>query len=409
MSTDQTNDNLLSTLKDAIVQNFNIILTNGNYDKQFEFNQISKILDILLIKIAVLKDKTTEGYASGKKYFGKFVLCNYKFIKENFILGNDFDNKFLEQFEDGPNKSWNLLHLTVLSYLSLLKQTQINDLTINYRGMIDKLVDQIELNKSESDSDSDSEQESDPDLKQESDEEPNTDLSINKNIEQFDPSSLFDSFKEQMPATQNTPNIIKNLMGDIKNILQSSTNETSNTKNIIDMGRDLSAKYQNLIESGSMDIGELLTSVVGLMSDPDTIAKEFGDLDTSKLPNPSNILSELSSDPSLKEEMKGMASKMMSGMDGMDGFSDMASKMMSGMGGMGDMGDMGDMASKMMSGMGGMSGIGDMASKMMSSMFKNNTSDSSAPKTVQELEKEIERMMLEVESADNSNNLIKEE
>ena len=85
MSTDQTNDNLLSTLKDAIVQNFNIILTNGNYDKQFEFNQISKILDILLIKIAVLKDKTTEGYASGKKYFGKFVLCNYKFIKDLHI------------------------------------------------------------------------------------------------------------------------------------------------------------------------------------------------------------------------------------------------------------------------------------------------------------------------------------
>jgi len=341
---------------DAIQTNFNQLLKNSNIDIELEFDDISEILDSLMSKVNVIKDKKKSQYEKCKKRFSKFLNYNTEFLKDNLVLGTKLESSgkvFFEQFEDAPNDNWNTFHVIIVSYISYLKQTN-DDKTLNYHGMIDKLMEKIEEFSAESDRDiSDSESES------------------GENNE-MDPQELLSSLQNKLPTTEKAPTVVKGLLSDIKGMLNS--NDNMNSKSIVDITRDLSSKYQTMIESGDVDINDLLSGVIGLLNDPDTINSEFEDIDSSKLPDPSQIISEMSNDPSLKQAM-GM------------------------LGGIGNKGGIPNM---------GM--LGSMMSSMMNSGLtlpnegkpSNNILDQNAPQTLNELEKEIERMMREVELAEQA-------
>lgn len=103
-----------------------------------------------------------------------------------------------------------------------------------------------------------------------------------------------------------------------------------------------------MIQNGDVDMSDLLSGVMGLLNNPDSLNEEFGDIDASKLPDPNSIISDMTNDPSFKDAMN-----MMSGENG---------------------GVFGAMMSSMMNG-------------------KSDTDN----KSVVDLEKEIEQMMREVQ------------
>jgi hypothetical protein len=188
---------------------------------------------------------------------------------------------------------------------------------------------------------------------------------------------------------------MKNLLGDIKGML--SDGSELDSKNIVDISKNLSDKYQTMIDSGEVKINDLLGGVFDLLSNPDTINNEFTNFDATNLPNPSSVLQEMTNDPNLKD-MMAMMGKNNTNSTAMPDLS-MLSSMMSGLGNAksgdkkkgkkgGQMPDL-SMLSSLMSG--------------MSSLSNPNADkiDNNAPSTISDLEKEIERMLNEVNVVEN--------
>jgi hypothetical protein len=92
---------------------------------------------------------------------------------------------------------------------------------------------------------------------------------------------MLNELKKSIPKTEKAPTVVNGLLGDIKSMLL--TNDNVNEKNIIDISKDLSSKYQNMIENGDIDIGDLLSGVIGLLNDPSSLDGQFDDVDSSKL------------------------------------------------------------------------------------------------------------------------------
>lgn len=355
---DFTNNDLCMKLADAIVSNLNKLFEQCNVSYEIDFENASKLLDNYLAHFYVQKDKSSELYEKSKKSFSKILSCNYNFIKDKLDLStidlnDEQKSNFIELFEDGPNKHWTTFLFILMSYISFVKQSN-KDPNINYSGMIDKLMKKIEeYNESE---------ETD-EYETESNAETNDLASA---MEQFEldtnPQELLNQLKQQMPAkNDNSSNVMKGLLGDIKGMLSGGQN--LDTQNIMDLSKNLSVKYQDMIENGSVNITDLFSGVMDLLNNPDAIGEEFGDINTDNLPNPNDLINQMSSDPNLKQAMAMMGNMGAGPSNGQ-------------MGGL-NMGMLGAMMSGMMGG-------------------SQEAVDPNAPKTVQELEKEIERLMTEM-------------
>jgi len=384
-----TNNDLCIKLADAVVTNFNNLFNESEIKYEIDFENASKILDNFLVYFYVKKDKADLTYEKSKKYFTKFLSYNYNFIKDKLNLSeiglNDEQiEKFIELFEDGPSKNWNIFHFIIVSYLSFTKQSN-KDPTINYSGMIDKLMKKIEefneTNLSDDDTDDNEYDDDGEEYGGESFQE-----MIKKFTEETNSQELLNQLKEQMPpVNENSSNVMKGLLGDIKGML-SGGGQNMDTQNILDLSKNLSNKYQDMIEKGVVNITDLFSGVIDLLNDPDAIGDEFNDFDPEHLPNPNDLISQMSNDPSLKEAMSMMGSM---------GFGP-ASSTSAG-------------TSTTNQGKGPMAGLnmgmlGSLMSGMMGGAAKT-AEDPNAPKTVQELEKEIERLMTELQDADPEENV----
>lgn len=318
MSEDEFNDKLINT----VIDNFNMICENSNIEKKYNFDEIKEVFDNIISKILVIKNKQDIEYQNTKKSFSKLLNCNYKFICENINL----DIKILETFEDSSNNNWNLLFITIISILSFTKNINDNQ-NINYKGMIDKLMNKI----IETNDFSDTEKES-------------------KNIEIINEN--------------NSQSVVKNLLSDIKTMIKSDN--ISNSKDLLNMSKNISSKYQNMIESGSINPTELIGSLLGLLKNPNSLNEEFKDINISNLPDPNSLLEEIAEDSNLKNAMKTM------------------------------LGNNNDLMSNFMNN-NNENIIGSLGSSLMSNFMDNNINNSTnIPKSSNELDKEIERLLKEV-------------
>lgn len=354
-NTNLSNNELCVKLATVVVSNLNELLDTVDINVELDFENASKLLDNLLLHIYVIKDKTSDSYEKSKKNFSKLLSCNYKLIKEKFNLSEIITDKeqqsdFFELFEDGPNKHWIKFLFIIVSYLSFTKQSN-KDPNINYSGMIDKLSNKIEeYNDLENSDSSELCDESDND-----NEDTNELFTLNDNAQ-----NLLNQLRENVPSsTLESTNVMKSLLGDIKGMLSSGNN--IETQNILDFSKNLSDKYQNMIEKGEVNIADIFTGVIDLLNDPNAIGDEFDDINTDNLPNPNDLIQQMSSDSTLKEAMS------MIGNMGLNG-----------------------------------SGInGGMLDAMISGLM-GNQNDPNAPQTIHGLEKEIERMMNELQENENN-------
>ena len=249
----------------AIVENLNSLTVNAKINKSFtelDFLEIEQIFKPLLDKISIPKDKQSDDYSKNKNNFNELLLCKTELLHFD---GVNSDN-FINLFGDELNENWNSLYVILISYYSILKlDKEKSKYSCSY--MIDRLMKRVEeFNVESSESDSD-----DPN------EVPNTGNSSGSGSE-----------------------LIPSLLGDIKGLL--NTDDLSGS-NIIELTKNLSNKYQTMIDNGDANIDELLTGVIGLLSDPNKIDREFSDFDVSKIKNPDKIISDITNDPSIKDAM----------------------------------------------------------------------------------------------------------
>ena len=297
----------------AIVENFNNLTVNAKIDKSFtesDFLEIEQILEPLLNKISIPKDKQLDDYSKNKKNFNELLLCKNELLQFQF---NDlkFDD-FINIFGNELNENWNSLYVILISYYSILKlDKEKSKYSCSY--MIDRLMKRVEEFSVES--------------SDESDEEP-----------------------DEVPNGEFNGELIPSLLGDIKGLLNA---EDLTGSNIIELTKNLSNKYQTMIDNGDANIDELLTGVMGLLTDPNKIDKEFSDFDVSKIKNPDKIISDITNDPSIKDAMSMIDQTGLSSNAGMFG-------------------------------------------SILSNFMGGSNSDDNEPQTIAELETEIEKLMNDV-------------
>ena len=137
-----------------------------------------------------------------------------------------------------------------------------------------------------------------------------------------------------------------------------NNNDSNDPKNILDMSKDISTKYQNLVESGNLNINDLLSGVFGLLNNPSIINEEFKDIDTSKLPDPEKLLGEINGDINIQNTLNSIKSDNNMGMFG-----------------------------------------------SFMSTFMNNNKKQEDTLTINEIEQNIEKLMFEVEQIDKNNEI----
>jgi hypothetical protein len=257
----------------AIVENINSIMVNAKINKSFtesDFLEIVQILTPLLDKISIPKDKESDDYSKNKKNFNELLLCKTELLQFNDTISDDLVNVFGNEL----NENWNSLYVILISYYSTLKlEKEKSKYSCSY--MIDRLMKRVEEFNVESSEDSD----------EDSDDEEADDV----------PDDIPDDM-----SNGNNSELIPSLLGDIKGLL--NTEELTGS-NIIELTKNLSNKYQTMIDNGDANIEELLSGVIGLLSDPNKIDKEFSDFDVSKIKNPDQIISDITNDPSIKDAM----------------------------------------------------------------------------------------------------------
>jgi hypothetical protein len=263
----------------AIVENINNLMVNAKINKSFtesDFLDIVQILTPLLDKISIPKDKESDDYSKNKKNFNELLLCKSELLQFNDAISDDFVNIFGNEL----NENWNSLYVILISYYSTLKlEKEKSKYSCSY--MIDRLMKRVEEFNVESSESSDDE---------ESDAEESDDEEQDNEEQGEDHDDVPSSNSELIPS----------LLGDIKGLL--NTEELTGS-NIIELTKNLSNKYQTMIDNGDANIEELLSGVIGLLSDPNKIDKEFSDFDVSKIKNPDQIISDITNDPSIKDAM----------------------------------------------------------------------------------------------------------
>ena len=132
---------------------------------------------------------------------------------------------------------------------------------------------------------------------------------ITNDKNEFDLSKMMKTFMPDMETKKND-SLMQDLMGDITSSMQNM----ENVNDVFDKTKKLGEKYQQMIAKGDLDAGEILGSLMGLMSD-EKFSNELSKLDISKL-NPQDMMSKMTSE---------LAPELMKGMAGTDGNLDIGS------------------------------------------------------------------------------------
>jgi DNA repair ATPase RecN len=135
-----------------------------------------------------------------------------------------------------------------------------------------------------------------------------SDMNTNKPC---DMSKMLQTFLPELNTTKND-----GMMNDLMSDITTSMSGINNVDDVFSMTKGLGEKYQKMISEGTAEPGEILGSLMGLMTD-DKFTQELSKIDMSKL-KPEDMLSKMMSE--IAPQM--MNSEMLSGMMGMSGGGD---------------------------------------------------------------------------------------
>ena len=112
--------------------------------------------------------------------------------------------------------------------------------------------------------------------------------SITKNMD-IDPSKANTSF-------------INDLMDDIK----TNINNSEGVDDLFNSTKNISEKYKNMFDDGKINMNDLMSSMMNIMSNPKNITETIKEIDVKKLPDMNSIMNKLVSEVNSNDEIKNM-------------------------------------------------------------------------------------------------------
>jgi hypothetical protein len=84
--------------------------------------------------------------------------------------------------------------------------------------------------------------------------------------------------------------LLKDIMGDIKDSLNKNAD---NVDKLFESTKNIGKKYQEMIAEGKLSPEDLVSSMMGMLTDPEELSNALGDLDLNKLPDPQTMMGKM--------------------------------------------------------------------------------------------------------------------
>lgn len=191
-----------------------------------------------------------------KKFIHRDIEC---FNNIKFYDIEEYDNKLVSHLKISSN-NWSNIQLLVLLY-----ETNFN----GSKSLIKNLYKKIKIQE--------------------------TLLNNNEDVLSEDAKNdMLNNLKKMLPnneSTKDSKDLIKGLIGNIKSKLNEK--DKFNPAELINMTKELSNDYQEKIQSGELNISNLLSSVMELMSNPDDLSNQFEGIENKIDGNHEDIMNEM--------------------------------------------------------------------------------------------------------------------
>jgi hypothetical protein len=143
---------------------------------------------------------------------------------------------------------------------------------------------------------------------------------IDKNNYEDDEEDIFDKIKEKKefkmfndvlgsitknmdidPSKANT-SFINNIMDDIK----TNINNSEGVDDLFNSTKNIGEKYKTMFENGEINMNDLMSSMMTIMSNPKNITETIKEIDVKKLPDMNSIMNKLVTEVKSNDDIKNM-------------------------------------------------------------------------------------------------------
>jgi hypothetical protein len=117
-------------------------------------------------------------------------------------------------------------------------------------------------------------------------------------------NDVFNSITKNMdvdPSVANT-DFINNIMDDIK----TNINNSDGVDDLFNSTKNIGEKYKNMYNDGKINMNDLMSSMMKIMSNPQDISKTIKDINVKKIPDMSSIMNKLVTEVQSSDDIKNM-------------------------------------------------------------------------------------------------------
>jgi hypothetical protein len=117
-------------------------------------------------------------------------------------------------------------------------------------------------------------------------------------------NDVFNSITKNMdvdPTTANT-NFIDDIMDDIR----TNINNSDGVDDLFNSTKNIGEKYKNMYNDGKINMNDLMSSMMKIMSNPQNISKTIKDINVKKIPDMSSIVNKLVTEVQSSDDIKNM-------------------------------------------------------------------------------------------------------
>ena len=117
-------------------------------------------------------------------------------------------------------------------------------------------------------------------------------------------NDVFNSITKNMdvdPTTANT-DFINDIMDDIK----TNINNSDGVDDLFNSTKNIGEKYKNMYNDGKINMNDLMSSMMKIMSNPQNISKTIKDINVKKIPDMNSIVNKLVTEVQSSDDIKNM-------------------------------------------------------------------------------------------------------
>jgi hypothetical protein len=139
-------------------------------------------------------------------------------------------------------------------------------------------------------------------------EDDNEDEDILNNIKEAKEFKMFSDIFETIAKNMNidTSGTNTSFVNDIMDDIKININNSEGVDDLFNSTKNIGEKYKNMFDEGKITMNDIMSGMMGLISNPKKISKSMKDINVNKLPDMNTIMNKLANEVGNNDEIKQM-------------------------------------------------------------------------------------------------------